>query len=69
MLESFYYLQHVYTSFKLNVAVYKNLHLEFLTKKGLVTRTQCENAIMPYSSRAYCLFYACGMILRYVRSG
>ena len=22
-------------------------------------RTQCKNAIKPYSSRAYCLFYAC----------
>ena len=22
-------------------------------------RTQCKNVIKPYSSRAYCLFYAC----------
>ena len=41
-----------------NVAVYKDLNIEFVTKKVFVTRTQCKNAIKPYSSRAYCLFYA-----------
>ena len=49
-----------YEIFKLkgNVTVYKDLNIEFVTKKGFVTRTQCKNAIKPYSSRAYCLFYA-----------
>ena len=44
---------------KVNVAVYKDLIIEFVTKKVFVTRTQCKNAIKPYSSRAYYLFYAC----------
>ena len=44
---------------KTNVAVYKDLNIEFVTKKVFVTRTQCKNAIKPYISRAYCLFYAC----------
>ena len=32
-------------------------HLTLITV--IVTRTQCKNAIKLYSSRAYCLFYAC----------
>ena len=39
-----------------NVAVCKDLNIEFVTKKVFVTRTQCNKT---YSSRAYCLFYAC----------
>ena len=31
---------------KVNVAVYKDLNIEFVT---FVTRTQCKNAIKPYS--------------------
>ena len=44
---------------KVNVAVYKDLNIEFVTKKVFATRMQCKNVIKPYSSRAYCLFYAC----------
>ena len=36
--------------------IYEIFHV--LVKKGFVTRTQCKNAIKPYISRAYCLFYA-----------
>ena len=43
----------------INVAVYKDLNLEFVTKKCFVTRTQCKNTIKSYISHAYCLFYAC----------
>ena len=44
-----------------NFAVYKDLHvnIEFVTKKFFFTRTKNKNAVKPYSSRAYCLFYAC----------
>ena len=45
-------------TFKVNVAVYKDLNIEFVTSKVFVTRLQCKNAIKPYISRAYCLFYA-----------
>ena len=37
-----------------NVAAYKDLNIEFVTKKVFVTRTQCKNTIKPYRSRAYC---------------
>ena len=30
---------------KVNVTIYKDLNLEFVPKKSLVTRTQCENAV------------------------
>ena len=44
-----------------NFAVYKDLHvnIEFVTKKYFFTRMKNKNAVKPYSSRAYCLFYAC----------
>ena len=32
---------------KVNVAVYKDLNIEFVTKNVFVTRTQCKNAIKP----------------------
>ena len=43
----------------MNVGVYKDLNIECYKKKNFVTRTQCKNTLKPYSSRAYCLFYAC----------
>ena len=41
-----------------------HVHIAYFThasgmKNVFVTRTQCKNAIKPYGSRAYCLFYSC----------
>ena len=44
------------------MSLYKDLNIEFVTKKRFVTRMQCKNAIKRYSSLAY-FTHAAGMIL------